>query len=778
MNIDFAQIKIAATANAEALLSEWYPNGTKRGSEFCIGDAYGSPGQSLQFNLRKGVGSDFASGFSGDIIDLLAEKESISKLEAAKQIADRLKIGSLDANAPRGSYKSKGGYDEDVEPTLDVPDSAPMPPEEHPTLGVATTTWTYFNEDGDPVGYIRRFDQEGGKKMVIPQCWCRNKKTKSEGWEWKSFPKPRPIYGLEQIASNPDKKIVIVEGEKAADACRRIAPNATVVSWPGGTNAVRFVDWSPLEDRVVIIWPDEDHQVYSPSDIPAKGFKVGDEKAKEDQPGYKAALAIKEILPHARIVETNGKHSDGWDAADAEGQGATIASTEEFLGIFEAEEQGGYVPTNRQMERAVLHGILHEDAMGHILAEGGCVGWFTEKDHKTIWKAAEAIFDHRGDVDSVLMRSELDSMIEADMWSGDSSQLVGSIKSEGRKYQTYMDLVKEEYHKREILTLLQKGSRIASRPNSTFKDIANDVGPHLDRIFSLAVSNNGETTLERITSEIQRRKDELDGIVEDIPMDQIVHLGIGMTDKHLGYIDRRDRDNFIVVGAPTSTGKSALMRQIITENLEMHPDWVFAGFLLESSVEDFWHNAACSKVGIDTRSNKSMWTQEEKNTYMKYYEMLQTETEKRLWLMDDNATVSEIRNKLREIKSKCGRLDVVIVDYIQIVERERVSSPEAEVAEISRKLKQAQTYIGCPLFAGSQLNEDGRARESRSIENDATRLWILNRPKEDPNGSPQGDGFICESFYQTIQQKKFRNGAKCTLKLNFKVKSQRIEDWS
>jgi putative DNA primase/helicase len=94
--------------------------------------------------------------------------------------------------------------------------------------------------------------------------------------------------------------VLIVEGEKTADAARRICPGV-VVTWPGGSKAAKFVDWSPLAGRKVNIWPDR------------------------DQPGIEAARAIVKALAgiaaKVRIIAPPPGPMDGWDLADAVAEG-------------------------------------------------------------------------------------------------------------------------------------------------------------------------------------------------------------------------------------------------------------------------------------------------------------------------------------------------------------------------------------------------------------------------------------------------------------------------
>ena len=88
--------------------------------------------------------------------------------------------------------------------------------------------------------------------------------TGHEGWKWKgltSNPEQgiyRPLYNLKDIHDRSNAPILVVEGEKTADSARDLFPEFMVTTWIGGVNGASKADWSPLKDRDVVIWPDND----------------------------------------------------------------------------------------------------------------------------------------------------------------------------------------------------------------------------------------------------------------------------------------------------------------------------------------------------------------------------------------------------------------------------------------------------------------------------------------------------------------------------------------
>jgi putative DNA primase/helicase len=183
-----------------------------------------------------------------------------------------------------------------------------------PDWGRPITGWLYLTANGEAIGFVVRFEKmrEDGtlEKNPIPLSYGRDDKG-SAHWHWKSFAKPRPLYSLERLATNPQATAIIVEGEKCATALQQLLDDAHInsqvaITWPGGANhsAIDNTDWSPLQGREAIVFPDN------------------------DEPGFKAAALIARTLESAqissagtitrsiRIVRTDADWPAGHDVAD------------------------------------------------------------------------------------------------------------------------------------------------------------------------------------------------------------------------------------------------------------------------------------------------------------------------------------------------------------------------------------------------------------------------------------------------------------------------------
>ena len=94
-------------------------------------------------------------------------------------------------------------------------------------------------------------------KTIMPLSYCEDDAGR-RSWRWLHLPAPRPLYGLDRLALRPDAPVLLVEGEKTADAAAKLFPDHVAVTSSGGSNAAGKADWSPLSGRHVVIWPDHD----------------------------------------------------------------------------------------------------------------------------------------------------------------------------------------------------------------------------------------------------------------------------------------------------------------------------------------------------------------------------------------------------------------------------------------------------------------------------------------------------------------------------------------
>lgn len=214
--------------------------------------------------------------------------------------------------------------------------------------GKRSAFWTYHDDHGEPVGVVVRWDKPNGKDI-------RPVARHADGWRIKAMPQPHPLYGLPDLAAAV--RVLVVEGEKAADAARSIGFVATTSS--GGSQAATKSDWRPLAGKEVWILPDN------------------------DRPGRKYADVVAGILsklnpaPTVRIVDLPDlpDRGDIVDWLDAHGEAAEPdAMRIEIEALAQAVEPWQRAEAADQAFRPFPVNVLPEPIRGFVNAGARAIG--------------------------------------------------------------------------------------------------------------------------------------------------------------------------------------------------------------------------------------------------------------------------------------------------------------------------------------------------------------------------------------------------------------------
>ena len=285
-SIDFQAVASSALPHLESLCMELLPGGKKVGREYVCASSDGGKGRSFSVNTQTGNWADFSgTDKGGDAVSLVACVRRTNQKDAAGWLTDRLSLNGFNHAKPRSH----------------APTPTPPPPAVISGFKVSQS-WTYHDAKGRPVGIICRAERPEGK-LICPFVWS--------GTAWKSggMAPPRPLYGLPDLLAKPDAPVLLVEGEKAADAARNILTGTTwlVTTWAHGAKSHDQTDFTPLKGRKVTMWPDN------------------------DAPGREVATALTAKIPGLRIVTLPDGIAEKWDLADALAEGWTASEVSEFL---------------------------------------------------------------------------------------------------------------------------------------------------------------------------------------------------------------------------------------------------------------------------------------------------------------------------------------------------------------------------------------------------------------------------------------------------------------
>ena len=196
---------------------------------------------------------------------------------------------------------SHGCSHEDIRAALDLDDPPVRPSIPAPMPGPPRETgvWHYYLANGAIAFEVVRHEpgKNGRAKDYFPRL--------PDG-TLKGYPAPRPLYNLRDLVERASAPVLVVEGEKTADAAAERFPAYVVVTSAGGANAVNKSDWSALAGRNVTIWPDAD----------APGRQYAERVTEAAKAAQASRTSVVTVPPH--VVPT------GWDLADSVPDGLDV----------------------------------------------------------------------------------------------------------------------------------------------------------------------------------------------------------------------------------------------------------------------------------------------------------------------------------------------------------------------------------------------------------------------------------------------------------------------
>lgn len=290
----YAEAKRSLAPRMEELCRQLLPNGTREGTCWRVGNIAGDRGQSLEVELqgpKAGLWLDRAGSDKGDGIDLIAQARGITNFQALQWAHEFLGIP-----VPAKASTSPKAVD-------------PLK-FKHPKFKAipAAAAWPYRDPQGQIIAYAVRFDlppkpdDTKPRKDVIPFRWL-NGKWLNKGWP-KDGPERSPLYNLHHLTDRPTFPVLLVEGEKTADAAFRIFPTRIVTTWQGGSKAFAKAGLELLQGRDVVFWPDN------------------------DEPGLAVVDEVLAALPQTRVVSLPLGLPVGWDLADPVPEGIDVIAIE------------------------------------------------------------------------------------------------------------------------------------------------------------------------------------------------------------------------------------------------------------------------------------------------------------------------------------------------------------------------------------------------------------------------------------------------------------------
>jgi replicative DNA helicase len=387
------------------------------------------------------------------------------------------------------------------------------------------------------------------------------------------------------------------------------------------------------------------------------------------------------------------------------------------------------LPHNIEAEQWVLGAMLKERTSIAQAVEVLKSEDFYRDAHKILFSSMLELYQKDTPVDMVTLAEALTATQKLESVGGITyiSEVYGTAISTAN-VTSYIRIVSE---KATLRKLIRASTEIIEESYNKQDNVESVVESAEQKIFNLADKKNNSdfepmsTVLERGFLEIERlfnNKGELTGVPSGFP---------DLDAKTSGF----QRGDMVLIAARPSMGKTTFVLNL-AQHAALRAGKSIAVFSLEMSKEQLAYKLLCAEANVDMLKLRTG------NLDDKDWENIARASgplaAAKIYI-DDTAGVSvmEMRSKCRRLKLEHG-IDMVVIDYLQLMSGSNPENRQQEVSEISRSIKALAKEMSCPVIALSQLSRapEQRAdhrpmlsdlRESGSIEQDADVVMFLYR---------------------------------------------------
>jgi len=352
----------------------------------------------------------------------------------------------------------------------------------------------------------------------------------------------------------------------------------------------------------------------------------------------------------------------------------------------------------------------------------GCQVWhsdyFALEDHRSVFDAIQRVYQRTNDCDEFSTISELESMGVLEKLGGRDA-VMDILSAHTIKKSDIGKEMAEEYRRqlvryrgyRDSLVLMQEYEPKIRRGTADISEFAEKLS---------ATQRDRNATLSTAKDIAHKLVDQMEGKL-DRPC-----FPTGLI-----YLDRNMKGGIhggelLTVASESGGGKSIFMVQAALANLIEGKSVLF--FSLEMDRTDIFERMVASTASLPIRSPEEYKTTH-KNEIPLISKAIMKLKSKSLIIVDDITDLSSIIAESERL-NMLGKADVIVVDYLQIVESSDANSREQQVSDIARKLKNLATKLKVPIITGSQLNDDGKVRESRAIKQHSNQLILIKHSEK------------------------------------------------
>ncbi|MGP8261017.1 MAG: replicative DNA helicase [Acidobacteriaceae bacterium] len=438
------------------------------------------------------------------------------------------------------------------------------------------------------------------------------------------------------------------------------------------------------------------------------------------------------------------------------------------------------LPASVHTEVAILGAMLLDsvaisDATEKLKAED-----FSLDSHQRVFRAIVDLMAKGQGIDYLTVQEELARRHELDSIGG-PAYLAYLTEGIPRNFniESYVQIVRDKSLLRQLMGIFHDGGIRAADQSEDAITVLGDVEAQLADVADSAIQRGLAGIGEIVAGSF-------------VSIDKLYEQGREVTGLATRYTDfdkmtsGLQDSELIIIAARPSMGKTAWAINI-AQNAAVQDGKVVAVFSLEMSKESLLRRMLASEALVGSRKLQTgSMLREDRGKLMKALERLM---DARLFIDDTpGITLPEMRAKARRLKQQQGQLDLIVIDYLQLMTGTNPSGKRGfenrtqEVSSISRGLKALAKEMRVPVLALSQLSRGSEQRagdkkpllsdlrESGSIEQDADVVAFIHREEyyDRDNEDVKGQAEIIVA--------KQRNGPTGIIKLAFRADYTRFEN--
>jgi replicative DNA helicase len=425
-------------------------------------------------------------------------------------------------------------------------------------------------------------------------------------------------------------------------------------------------------------------------------------------------------------------------------------------------------PQNLEAEQSVLGSLLLDRDAVIKIADLISADDFYDDRHKIIYLSVIALYDERASIDILTAANKLEEGHSLEKIGGMSylTTLVNSVPSSAHIVH-YANIVRRKGTLRRLISSATDIVGLGYQENMDLDALLDMAEQKLFAVSQKYLKQNFVSlseilheTFDRI-DELHREKGKLRGVA----------TGFVDMDNKLGGLQKSD---LVILAARPSMGKTSLALDIV-RNVAMNEKKAVAIFSLEMSKDQLVDRLLAAEADVDLWKMRTGKLNDlgADNDFERIGHALGRLSEAPIFIDDSGSlNIMELRTKARRLQSE-HELDLIVVDYLQLMQGRNQENRVQEVSEISRSLKILAKELNVPVLALSQLSRAveqrggdkkpqlSDLRESGSIEQDADVVMFIYRD-EMYHGAESKKPHIAELLIR-----KHRNGPTGDVELFF-----------